>query len=50
MINRYSRKELTNIWSEQNKNKIWLDKRTRVVASCGGEEFAPALNEIYVNR
>ena len=32
------------------KNKIWLDKRTRVAASCGGEEFAPALNEIYVNR
>ena len=33
-----------------NKNKIWLDKRTRVVASCNGEEFSPALNEIYVNR
>ena len=33
-----------------NKNEIWLDKRTRVVASCGEEEFAPALNEIYVNR
>ena len=32
------------------KNKIWLDKRTRVAASCNGEEFAPALNEIYVNR
>ena len=25
MINRYSRKEVTNIWSEQNKYKIWLD-------------------------
>ena len=33
-----------------NINKIWLDKRTRVVASCNGEEFSPALNEIYVNR
>ena len=32
------------------KNEIWLDKRTRVVASCNGEEFSPALNEIYVNR
>ena len=32
------------------KDQIWLDKRTRVVASCNGEEFAPALNEIYVNR
>ena len=33
-----------------NKNKIWLDKRTRVVASCNGEEFSPALNEFLVNR
>ena len=32
------------------KNKIWLDKRTRVVATCNDEEFAPALNEIYINR
>lgn len=31
-------------------NKVWLDKRTRVVASVGGEEFPPALNEIYINR
>ena len=25
MIKRYSRKELTDIWSEENKYKIWLD-------------------------
>ena len=25
MIKRYSRKELTDIWSEKNKYKIWLD-------------------------
>ena len=25
MIKRYSRKELVNIWSEENKYKIWLD-------------------------
>ncbi len=25
MIDRYSRKELKNIWSEENKYKIWLD-------------------------
>lgn len=31
-------------------NKVWLDKRTRVVASVGGQEFPPALNEIYINR
>lgn len=30
--------------------KIFLDKRTRVIASCGGKEFPPALNEIYINR
>lgn len=30
--------------------KIFLDKRTRLIASCGGEEFPPALNEIYINR
>jgi len=32
------------------KNKFFLDKRTRVVASCGGKEFPPALNEIYISR
>ncbi|HJU13790.1 MAG TPA: NAD(+)/NADH kinase [Candidatus Nitrosotalea sp.] len=31
-------------------NNIFLDKRTRVMASCAGQEFPPALNEIYVNR
>ena len=25
MIDRYSRKELKDIWSEENKYKIWLD-------------------------
>ncbi|MGI0003754.1 MAG: NAD(+)/NADH kinase [Candidatus Nitrosotenuis sp.] len=35
---------------EIKSNKIWLDKRMRVVAQVGGEEFPPALNEIYVNR
>ena len=25
MIERYSRKQLTDIWSEENKYKIWLD-------------------------
>ena len=25
MIDRYSRKELKIIWSEENKYKIWLD-------------------------
>ena len=25
MIERYSRKQLTDIWSEENKYRIWLD-------------------------
>ena len=32
------------------KNNFFLDKRTRVVASCGGKEFPPALNEIFITR
>ena len=32
------------------KDNFFLDKRTRVIASCGGKEFAPALNEIYISR
>ena len=32
------------------KDKFFLDKRTRVIASCGGKEFPPALNEIYISR
>lgn len=30
--------------------KVILEKRTRVVASCNGKEFPPALNEIYISR
>lgn len=30
--------------------KIILERRTRVVASCNGKEFPPALNEIYISR
>jgi len=32
------------------KDNFFLDRRTRVVASCGGKEFPPALNEIYISR
>ena len=31
-------------------DSILLDRRTRVVASCKGQEFPPALNEIFINR
>ena len=36
--------------SQIMKGRFFLDKRTRVVASCGGAEFPPALNEIYISR
>ncbi len=32
------------------KDNFFLDKRIRVVASCGGKIFPPALNEIYITR
>ena len=32
------------------KDNFFLDKRIRVIASCGGKEFPPALNEIYITR
>jgi NAD+ kinase len=31
-------------------DNIFLDRRTRVVASRKGQEFPPALNEIFINR
>jgi adenylosuccinate lyase len=37
MIERYSRKELTNIWSEKNKYKIWLD--VEIAAAQAMEKF-----------
>ena len=42
--------EIDNAIQHIKKNKVWLDKRTRVVASCNGVQFQPALNEIYINR
>ena len=37
MITRYSRKELTEIWSEKNKYKIWLD--VEIAAAQGMEKL-----------
>ena len=42
--------EIDEAIKQIQKGKFFLDKRTRVVASCGGKEFPPALNEIYINR
>ena len=42
--------ELDEAINQILKGKVFLDKRTRVVASCGGKEFPPALNEIYISR
>lgn len=43
-------KEIDKAIKQITDGKICFDKRVRVVASCGGEEFPPALNEIYINR
>ena len=37
MINRYSRKELRAIWSEENKYKIWLD--IEIAAAAAMEKY-----------
>jgi len=42
--------EIDDAIEQISKNNFFLDKRTRVVASCGGKEFPPALNEIYIAR
>ncbi len=42
--------ELDEAINQIMKDNFFLDKRIRVVASCGGKEFPPALNEIYINR
>ncbi len=42
--------EIDKAIDQISKDRFFLDKRTRVVASCGGIEFPPALNEIYITR
>ncbi|MHA7647739.1 NAD(+)/NADH kinase [Nitrosopumilus sp. S4] len=42
--------EIDNALNQIEKGKFFLDKRTRVTATCGGKEFPPALNEIYISR
>lgn len=42
--------EIDEAIKQIQKGKFFLDKRIRVVASCGGKEFPPALNEIYISR
>jgi len=42
--------EIDKAIQQINAGKIFLEKRIRVVASCRGEEFPPALNEIFINR
>ncbi len=42
--------EIDNAIEQILKDNFFLDKRTRVIASCGGKEFPPALNEIYITR
>ena len=42
--------ELDEAIGQIQAGKIILERRTRVSASCGGEEFPPALNEILIQR
>lgn len=42
--------ELNAALRQIERGRVILERRIRVVASCGGEEFAPALNEIYIQR
>ena len=42
--------EIDEAINEILEDNFFLDKRTRVTAVCGGEEFPPALNEIYISR
>ena len=41
---------MNNAIKQIEAGNIILEKRTRVIASFGGKEFAPALNEILVQR
>jgi len=42
--------EIDEALNDIQKDRYFLDKRTRVVASSGGKDFPPALNEIYITR
>ena len=42
--------EIDEAIEQIQKDNFFLDKRTRVIASYCGKEFAPALNEIYISR
>ena len=46
MIKRYSRKELTDIWSEENKYKIWLE--VEVAAAEAMEKLGRYVCRIYI--
>ena len=50
MIKRYSRKELTDIWSEENKYKIWLD--VEIAAAQAMEKLGDIGHEIqtYIEK
>jgi len=42
--------EIDTAINQMLSGNIFLDKRIRVVASCNGQDFPPALNEIFINR
>jgi NAD+ kinase len=50
ILSEITMEQIDNALKQIISGKIFLERRTRVVASCGKEEFPPALNEIYINR
>ena len=47
MIKRYSRKELADIWSEENKYKIWLD--VEIAAAQAMEKLRSHTKRSFIN-
>ena len=48
MIPRYSRKEMANIWSEQNKYQIWLEIEAYAVEAM--EQLTKTMDRFPTNR
>ncbi len=50
MISRYSRKELTKIWSEENKYKIWLEVEIAAAQAMEKYKFIPKGVSLIVKK
>ena len=50
MISRYSRKELTSVWSEENKYKIWLNVEIAVTQAMEKLGYIPKGVSLIVKK